>query len=131
MQESKWVKAEDLALDDEIRFVEPIWDVDRGRYSSRYREIKGIIVKLGPGQATLSTAEGLIRKHITTIEKFNPERLERGGSGREPTVPLKKPKKHRVFHDPLFEEMERTIARDDAYYRRLERQEQLEHDQDK
>ena len=131
MQESKWVTAEDLALDDEIRFLEPIWDVYERKYISSLREVKGSIVKLDARSVTLSNSEGLIVKRVRTIEKRDPERLVRTGSGREPTVPLTKPKKQRVFHDPLFEEMERAIAKDDAYYRRLERQEQSEHDLDK
>jgi|SRR5271157_1111668 len=98
-------------------------------YTSCSREIKGIIVKLGPKQLALSTSEGLIVKRVRTIEKRDPERLVRSESVREPTVSLKKPTKRKVPYSPKRDPVARAMARDDAYYKRLERREQLERDQ--
>jgi hypothetical protein len=71
----------------------------------------------------------LIVKKITTIEKGKPERLELGRIYRDPTVWLNKPKKRRYTYDPERDPLMQAIAKDDAYYERLERREQLERNQ--
>ena len=68
-------------------------------------------------------------KRVRTIEKRDPERLVRSESVREPTVSLKKPTKRKVPYSPKRDPVARAMARDDAYYKRLERREQLERDQ--
>jgi hypothetical protein len=71
MPEPKWVKAEDLVLNDEIRFEQEIWDTDKNKWTGRSRQIQGRIVNLGQQKVTLLTSEGLIVKKITTIEKVS------------------------------------------------------------
>jgi len=58
MAESKLVKAEDLALNEEIRFKQEIWDTDKNKWTGRSRQIQGLIVKLNSCEATPSTSEG-------------------------------------------------------------------------
>ena len=53
MPESKWVKAEDLELGDEIRFMQKIWDVKKEDWTGESRQIQGLIVKLNSCEATL------------------------------------------------------------------------------
>lgn len=46
MPESNWVKVEDLALNDEIRFKQEIWDPDKNKWTGRSRTIQGRIASL-------------------------------------------------------------------------------------
>src|ERR1019366_586530 len=115
MAESKWVKAEDLALDDEIRFTQKIWDVKKKDWTGESRQIQGFIVELNSVEATLSSSEGLIVKRIKTIENGKPERLERRNeSNRQPTVYLTERKKTKFCYYPELDPMVRAMAKDDA-----------------
>ena len=130
MAESKWVKAEDLALDDEIRFTQKIWDVKKKDWTGESRQIQGFIVELNSVEATLSSSEGLIVKRIKTIENSKPERLVRKNeSNRKPTVRLKDQWKRRYRYNPELDPMVQSIAMDDASEARQELLERLKCDQ--
>jgi hypothetical protein len=129
MPEPKWVKAEGLALNDEIRFKQEIWDVNKEEWTGRSRQIQGRIVNLSQQKVTLWTSEGLMVKKITTIEKGKPERLEgRNESNRQPTVWLREPKKRYVYN-PDLDPLVQAIARDNEYDERMKRRRQFECEQ--
>jgi hypothetical protein len=121
MTESNWVKAEDLALDDWIRFREESWGVAKKGRARGSRKIEGRIVNLAPGKATLSTSRGFLVKRITAIERGKPERLERRfESEREPKVYLREPK--RFVYYPELDPMVQAIAKDNEREEREQRQ---------
>ncbi len=131
MPESKWVKAEDLALGDEIRFMQKIWDVKKEAWTGESRQIQGYIVKLNSFEATLSSSsEGLIVKRIKTIENGKPERaVHRNESNRNPTVWLREPWKRRYRYNPDLDPMVQSIAMDDASEARMKLVERLKREQ--
>ena len=131
MPEQKWVKAEDLALDDEIRFMQKIWDAKKKDWTGESRQIQGYIVELNSCEAKLSSSsEGLIVKRIKTIENSKPERLVRKNeSNRKPTVRLKDQWKRRYRYNPELDPMVQSIAMDDASEARQELLERLKCDQ--
>ena len=131
MPEQKWVKAEDLALDDEIRFMQKIWDAKKKDWTGESRQIQGYIVELNSCEAKLSSSsEGLIVKRIKTIENSKPERLVRKNeSNRKPTVRLKDQWKRRYRYNPELDPMVLSIAMDDASEARQELLERLKCDQ--
>ena len=130
MAESKWVKAEDLELGDEIRFMQKIWDVKKEAWTGESRQIQGYIVKLNSCEATLSSSsEGRIVKRIKTIENGKPERLvRRNESKRQPTLWLSEPKK-RYQYNPDLDPLVQAIARDNEYDERMDRRRQREREQ--
>ena len=131
MPEQKWVKAEDLALDDEIRFMQKIWDAKKKDWTGESRQIQGYIVELNSCEAKLSSSsEGLIVKRIKTIENSKPERLvRRNESNRKPTVRLKDQWKRRYQYNPDLDPMVQSIAMDDASERHLELVKRLKREQ--
>jgi hypothetical protein len=130
MPESNWVKAEDLELGDEIRFMQKIWDVKKEDWTGESRQIQGHIVKLDSYEATLSSSEGLIVKRIKTIENGTPERLVgKNEDNRQPTVWLRAPWKRRYRYNPDLDPMVQSIAMDDASEARMKLVERLKREQ--
>jgi|ERR1035438_2280313 hypothetical protein len=100
MQESKWVKAEDLALGDEIRFMQWVWDDVKKKYTGKVREYTGPIVTLNSQYVTISIRGKPVVKKITTVENGEPKRVELGRIDRNPAVLLRKPRKSKAFYCP-------------------------------
>lgn len=122
-QPPNWVPATDLAYGDEIRFNQAVWDPPK-RNVIGHKQILGSVLRIGPRLVELSTSEGRIKKRLTTIEKGDPERLER--ADREPRVELTPPRPWRSTASGKRCGVTRAIARDEARERRQEKREEEE-----
>ena len=88
MQQPNWVPATDLALGDEIRFEQRIWDTRSRAWTGDSQILQGTIIKLTPGQLTLATVDGPLTKRLRTVAKGGPIRLDR--EDRKPEITLRR-----------------------------------------
>ena len=122
-QPPNWVPATDLAYGDEIRFNQVVWDPSK-RNVIGHKQIWGSVVHIGPRLVELSTTEGRMKKRLTTIEKGDPQRLER--ANRKAKVELTRPRLFRRAAMGKRDVVARAVARDDEREKREAKREEEE-----